>query len=664
MAVLSCGVVPVGSRPLVRALVALVFLIVTASRAGAQAPKPAPARPGRPTSVSAPPPARSASACTTSATRARSRSSWWRKASASRPTSPTTTTTSTAWSPSATWCSSPRRAASRPTRPTSTPGRARGRSSTPSGRRRSATRSTRASSAARSRTRSSMARRSRRSASTGTASTRVAFTTCVQPTPRWEVAAGTVTLTVDKRAVLKHAVLKVKDVPLFYVPAMYYPINKEDRSTGFLLPVYGTSTIRGTSFSNAFFWAINRSQDVTADARLVHQDRPGLRRRVPLRRGGGVERRVPHVSPQRAREHVPAERHGHHPAGPQELRDPHQRGAEPSRGVQGPGQRRLLQRRDGPAAVSDGPLQRDAAHPQLSGQRVGLARPGQLDQRDLRHQRDLLRRRRLTDDRRHAAHPVQPGPDQARGAAALLHRQRRVRQHRPLRQLRRRQDQRPGPDPLRHQPLAAVPADEVAVPVGALVDHVAEHLLDRERRHQPAPGRRAALPTVLRHARQRHRPDPDQGLADAGHRLRRALQARRRTGVRGPAHHPVRRLRPDRQDRPGRLRLRRHHPGDLRRDEPLPRPPAGRRGRGPGAARPRVPQHRAAAVLLLGRARQHRRRRLRRRLLRQAAEQFLADRVVGAGQPHQRRRRVAPPRVQRGGRRVRDHPGKRHRQPR
>ncbi len=89
------------------------------------------------------------------------------------------------------------------------------------------------------------------------------FTTCVQPTPRWEVTASTVTLTVDKRAVLKNAVLRVKDVPLFYVPAMYFPINKEDRSTGFLMPVYGTSTIRGSSLSNAFFWAINRSQDLT-----------------------------------------------------------------------------------------------------------------------------------------------------------------------------------------------------------------------------------------------------------------------------------------------------------------------------------------------------------------------------------------------------------------
>jgi LPS-assembly protein len=89
------------------------------------------------------------------------------------------------------------------------------------------------------------------------------FTTCIQPTPRWEMTAGSVTLTLDKRAVLTNAVLKVKDVPLFYVPALYYPINKENRSTGFLLPIYGTSLVRGNTISNAFFWAIDRSQDLT-----------------------------------------------------------------------------------------------------------------------------------------------------------------------------------------------------------------------------------------------------------------------------------------------------------------------------------------------------------------------------------------------------------------
>ena len=90
-----------------------------------------------------------------------------------------------------------------------------------------------------------------------------AFTTCVQPSPRWMFVSQTATMRVDKYAILKNTLIKVKDVPLFWLPAMYYPINKEDRSTGFLLPIYGTSTLRGQSISNAFFWAINRSSDAT-----------------------------------------------------------------------------------------------------------------------------------------------------------------------------------------------------------------------------------------------------------------------------------------------------------------------------------------------------------------------------------------------------------------
>lgn len=93
--------------------------------------------------------------------------------------------------------------------------------------------------------------------------TRGGFTTCVQPEPRWELTASTVTLTLDKRAVMRNPVLKVKGVPMFYAPILYYPINKEDRATGFLIPVYGSSTLRGQSLSNAFFWAINRSHDMT-----------------------------------------------------------------------------------------------------------------------------------------------------------------------------------------------------------------------------------------------------------------------------------------------------------------------------------------------------------------------------------------------------------------
>lgn len=89
------------------------------------------------------------------------------------------------------------------------------------------------------------------------------FTTCVQPTPRWELVTSTAILNLEEYAILKNSLLRVKGTPLFYLPVMYYPINKEDRATGFLLPIYGTSTVRGQSLSNAFFWAINRSQDAT-----------------------------------------------------------------------------------------------------------------------------------------------------------------------------------------------------------------------------------------------------------------------------------------------------------------------------------------------------------------------------------------------------------------
>ena len=62
---------------------------------------------------------------------------------------------------------------------------------------------------------------------------------------------------------LRNAVVEVKDVPVFYLPMLYYPIQEDDRATGILMPMYGSSLAAGSSISNAFFWAINRSQDAT-----------------------------------------------------------------------------------------------------------------------------------------------------------------------------------------------------------------------------------------------------------------------------------------------------------------------------------------------------------------------------------------------------------------
>jgi hypothetical protein len=108
------------------------------------------------------------------------------------------------------------------------------------------------------------------------------FTTCVQPTPRWELSAANITLTLDDYALLKNAVLKVKNVPMFYLPAFYYPIRTTIRATGFLMPIYTSSETRGQQISNQFFLGHQPQPGRDHRARLFFEDRAAGRRRVSL----------------------------------------------------------------------------------------------------------------------------------------------------------------------------------------------------------------------------------------------------------------------------------------------------------------------------------------------------------------------------------------------
>ena len=133
--------------------------------------------------------------------------------------------------------------------------------------------------------------------------TRGWWTTCEQPTPRWDFTSTSMVLNLEDYVVARHTVLRVKDVPLFYLPCIYYPIQSDDRATGFLMPTYGMSTFRGIAISNAFFWAIGRSQRRHVPSRLVHARRSGRRRRIPLRERPTVVRQLPRLRllPQRNR---------------------------------------------------------------------------------------------------------------------------------------------------------------------------------------------------------------------------------------------------------------------------------------------------------------------------------------------------------------------------
>src|SRR5204862_3218534 len=107
--------------------------------------------------------------------------------------------------------------------------------------------------------------------------------------PRWNLSADTVVLNSDHYIFLKQAILSVKGVPMLYLPVLYYPTKEEDRATGFLIPTYGNSTVRGHSIHNAFFWAIDRSQDATILHDWYSKTGQGIGTEYRYNRGAGSD---------------------------------------------------------------------------------------------------------------------------------------------------------------------------------------------------------------------------------------------------------------------------------------------------------------------------------------------------------------------------------------
>ncbi len=56
--------------------------------------------------------------------------------------------------------------------------------------------------------------------------------------------------------------LRVKDIPVLYLPWFLFPANN-DRQSGLLVPRLGYSNSRGFQYEQPFYWAINKSMDAT-----------------------------------------------------------------------------------------------------------------------------------------------------------------------------------------------------------------------------------------------------------------------------------------------------------------------------------------------------------------------------------------------------------------
>ena len=89
-------------------------------------------------------------------------------------------------------------------------------------------------------------------------------TNCKLPSPWWTLRTARATIVPDRYAVLHRSVFRLRKIPLFYAPVYYKSLERTPRTSGFLTPNIGNSSRRGRVLGEEFFWAINRSYDLTA----------------------------------------------------------------------------------------------------------------------------------------------------------------------------------------------------------------------------------------------------------------------------------------------------------------------------------------------------------------------------------------------------------------
>ncbi len=88
-------------------------------------------------------------------------------------------------------------------------------------------------------------------------------TTCDPRQPAWLLGAGHIDLDLATRqGTARNVVLKVSDVPVFWLPWIRFPIGDE-RLTGLLYPAFGNSDRHGLQFQAPFYWNIAPNYDAT-----------------------------------------------------------------------------------------------------------------------------------------------------------------------------------------------------------------------------------------------------------------------------------------------------------------------------------------------------------------------------------------------------------------
>jgi LPS-assembly protein len=92
------------------------------------------------------------------------------------------------------------------------------------------------------------------------------ITNCRLPHPDWRVVARSIRLD-DNIASTSNARFDLLGIPIFYFPYLRHAVTSNVRQSGLLIPVLSTgSSIRGYTFGEQVYWAINRSMDAVVGA--------------------------------------------------------------------------------------------------------------------------------------------------------------------------------------------------------------------------------------------------------------------------------------------------------------------------------------------------------------------------------------------------------------
>ncbi len=92
------------------------------------------------------------------------------------------------------------------------------------------------------------------------------ITSCALPHPKWTFDADKIDVVAGAEAKMYHSDFRLLGLPIFFFPFMTHSVENLGRQSGFLLPLFGESNTKGFVLGDSFYWAVNRSTDVTVGA--------------------------------------------------------------------------------------------------------------------------------------------------------------------------------------------------------------------------------------------------------------------------------------------------------------------------------------------------------------------------------------------------------------